>query len=206
MATLTQMSVESGLAETFLAPLTAYEIIEIFRAATLMPTQAQLDALIAKGCSPWSLAGAPNTGELGIAFGKIERTGDSRFDFAEGDGERALLVPAINEFGDVVDIICATKSGFVGTWDGRCPVLGIRNAIGARIDEAVTIHETVLGWLVGERAGLVVIDHARAAAALDGLGPFRAAGGVAHGLRLQAILTPRPPKIVVPSARLRQAA
>ena len=186
--------------------LAAYE-----RAA--LPTQAQLDALVRKGASPWSIAGEPDSGERAVRFARVVFNG-ARFDFdptvdfdMPAEGVPAAVVLALNDFEEPADLVAwPLKGDGLASWLGAVAMLGQQHVMGARLDPALTIFRSGLDWLRGERDGVVLIDPKRAGRELADYGPF-AVATVEHGNRLEALLTQPPPGIyVVSPADIREAA
>jgi hypothetical protein len=68
------------------------------------------------------------------------------------------------------------------------------------------VHEGVLPWLRAGRSGVVLIEGAPGLARmLDGAGPLIAMGGPRHALRLEGLLTPTKPRILIANPDMRIA-
>jgi hypothetical protein len=178
------------------------EIVETFESYGRLPVQAEIDALIGGSrIDPWALAGAPGSGEACIRFATIERLADGRFDYTIGEGELAMTILARDLFGDPADIVATKRDGYLAPWIGAVSAIGLHTVLAPRIgDRHLTVHMSAFDWLRAGRSGVVLIDEDRAATELRSYGPYRAAGGVPHGLHLQRLFTPRLPEIVVPAA------
>ena len=184
-----------------IASLTSHEIEAAFLRHTTSPNQAQIDALLRKGVAPWSIAGEPRSGERAVRFGRVVFNGPCfefdpapDFDLPPG-GEPAMVVLAFNGFGDVADL-GAFRGDRIAAWLGAVAMLGRQNVLGARLEPALNVHCTAFNWLLAGRDGVVLIDHKRAARQLWDRGPFRAAD-IEHARRLQSLLTPAAPSVVL---------
>jgi hypothetical protein len=132
-----------------------------------------------------------------------------RFEFEacrpSGEPQRAIVFPALNEFGDLADLVAwHPKSNALATWLGRVVVLGEEQIFGPRLGEPLVVHPSPLEWLKASREGVVVVDPMRARPILQFAGPLMVADA-AERRRLQEMLTIRPPTIRV-AAKMRVAA
>ena len=188
------------------------DILAAYKRAAL-PTQAQLDALVRKGASPWSIAGAPDSGERAVRFARVIFDGPS-FDFdptadfdMQAEGVPAAVVLALNDFAEPADLVAwPLKGDGLASWLGAVAMLGQQHVMAPRLDPALNVFRTGLDWLRGEREGVVLIEPGRAARHLVDYGPF-AVATVEQGNKLEALLTLPPPGIyVVSPADIREAA
>jgi hypothetical protein len=126
-----------------------------------------------------------------------------RFEFArhmrdQTGAQPAVIIPARDVSSDLTDHAAwQLDTGILALWRGRVPMLGAEHALRTRprIEEPLTVHESVLAWLRGDREGGAIIDHRRAADWLDGL--TLAAANAAHGEQMRQKLTRPAPPIVI---------
>lgn len=116
---------------------------------------------------------------------------------------RAFLLDAADEAGDVIDIIAFGAGSFVATWLGKAAFLGADFILAPRLYPTVPVRSSPIKWLAADRYGVVVVDPDRAADALQGY--TLVAEDVAHARSLKRMLTPPPPKVLLP-AQARAAA
>ena len=124
-----------------------------------------------------------------------------RFEFCRDYGylgaRRAIIIPAHDETGDLVDRVAWNfNSGRFLTWRGVASMLGGDNICESRLGEPLLVHESIAGWLRAGRSGVFILDARRAAGALQTAEPLRVLNG-AFGRQLKAALTIPAPRIVV---------
>jgi hypothetical protein len=129
-----------------------------------------------------------------------------RFEFSKylrdaSGSERAVIIPCRGAYGDVVDLAAwSPDSGRLSIWHGRAAILGRENILAPRLSGALNVFATALEWLKAGRAGIVIVDAARAADLLDGV--TLAVADVAYGQALRTLLArPAPPIVVTRTAR-----
>ena len=161
--------------------------------------QAEIDALVGRlGIPIMGLAHDPDDYGFAVASARIDRLEDGRFEFAEYEGEPALIVLARDEWNEIADIVALKRNEPLRPWIGAISMLGRQNVTAPRLlGPHLTVHRDGFAWLKDERHGVALIDDARAAIELRDFGPF-AAEDIETGLRLRALLTPPSPEIFVP--------
>jgi hypothetical protein len=111
-----------------------------------------------------------------------------------------------DRFVEPLDIVAwQATTGRVATWLGRAALIGEDQLFAPRLTEGLQVHETPLEWFRKRRAGVVVIDKARAAPKLRDAAPLLAAS-FEHGKKIQEMLRVSAPRILVPSANEQEAA
>jgi hypothetical protein len=104
-----------------------------------------------------------------------------------------------DQFVEPLDIVAwQATTGRTATWLGRASLMGEDQLFAPRLAEGLQVHETPLEWFRERRAGVVVIDKARAAPKLREAAPLLAAS-FEHGKKIQEMLRVPPPRILVPS-------
>ena len=177
------------------APL---EILQAYIDHVRNPNPSEIVALLGREGVPASaIESDPDGDGYAIGVATVERLADGRFEFAEHEGEAALIVVARDEFGDPADHVPFRRNGFLPPSIAATSMLGAQEVLAPRVDPALSIHRSALDWLRSNRAGVVLIDEKRAAIQLRDFGPFRAAD-VEHGLHIRKLFTFEPPAIVVP--------
>jgi hypothetical protein len=163
--------------------------------------------LLAKGMPPQSLVAPDPLRRADVVFmpaGRFEFEPDYRGDQAATE---AVLILAYEPDGCPADLVAWDPRGNrLASWQGRCPWLGY--PFGPRCSErlALAVHEGVLPWLRAGRSGVVLIEGAPGLARmLDGAGPLIAMGGPRHALRLEGLLTPTKPRILIANPDMRIA-
>lgn len=80
----------------------------------------------------------------------------------------AIIIPAQDEFGDVIDLVALDlEAGEIATWRGEAAMLGAHE-LSAPCGEPTIVHKTALDWLCAGREGLVIIDPVMARSRLAG--------------------------------------
>jgi hypothetical protein len=131
-----------------------------------------------------------------------------RFEFVEdahgGEAHEALLLLALDEFGEVADIVAyEPRRKLKASWNGRAPLLGMEALWAPRLDPqgALTVFADPVEWLVNERLGVVVVDPRQAASYLRDAEPLKVSS-TAFGQRLGARINPRRPRIYAPTEEI----
>ena len=181
-------------------------MLAAYSANTASPRQAAIDFLVKRHAVP-VLALARDGDGHGQTLGEAFITVDDRnvFEFADPphgeDTMRALIIVARDESGCPLDLVAwAPKTNAISTYFCRCPVLGAHALNGARLNEPLRVHKSVLAWLRADRNGIVILDSARAWRFIDS-DLLIGAADVEHGIELRRVLQPPPARIVVPSLR-----
>lgn len=105
---------------------------------------------------------------------------------------------ALDGGGFLADLVAwQPRTGVLASWLGRVALLGEEQVCGPRWgDEPLILHANPLAWLRASREGAVVLNPSQAAPLLRDVGPLEVAT-VEEGLRLRAMLSVKPPRIVV---------
>lgn len=127
-------------------------------------------------------------------------------DMRDATGARdAIIVPAMNEFGELTDLAAwLPHTGELALWRGVVSMLGQNNIFAPRLGEPLLVHENVADWLRAGRRGVVIIDPARALMLLAG--DRLAVADAKFGRRLRDALRLPAPKIFVTRDSARRAA
>ncbi len=185
-------------------PLTEWKACDLLR-------QADLDHLVAADVPVLALAGDRFGGGFCIARDRIvPHAAARRFEFGRhdpvaGEGVSALIVLALGEDGDPVDLVAfhGGPAPFVGSWLGRAGLLGAENLWRAR--DILVVHADPLSWLRAGRDGVVVVDPVRAAPMLRDAGAMEV-GTHTERRRLLDLMAVRPPPVRVRADERRAAA
>ena len=168
--------------------------------------QSDLDGLTAAGVPILALAGDAYGGGFCVMRDRIvphhraRRFEFHRHDETAGEGVSALIVLALDVYGDPMDLV-AFRNGpapFIGSWLGRIGLLGEDSLWRTR--DLLEVHATPLDWLRAERRGVCVVDPVWASSTLRDAGTLEV-GSQAERRRLADMLTVR-----LPDIRIRQSA
>ncbi len=171
---------------------------------------ARPDFFLRQGVHPCALESdpAPHVG-FPVLASRVAITGAHRFEFesllqGDADFQHALVIPARDEFGGVVDLV-AWVPGRAGlaSWSGRVCLLGEHWAHSSRLGEPLHVFPNALEWLKAGRRGVVVIEPHKAAILLHGVTLL--VDDPAFGFELRNLLSIAP-NIVVRANALRRAA
>jgi hypothetical protein len=179
--------------------MNAREIIETWRECAHL-SQSQIDRLTGAGVSVDALACDPGDYGFALASDRVA-FGGAQFAFERhirqpGEGVSAFIVPARDEFGEIVDLV-AWRGEQLATWCGRVGTLGLQNIYAPRLEcEGLPVAQSGIDWLRGDRRAVLIVNHDRARCELAHAGPFLAAS-IAHGCGLRDTLT-HSPRILVP--------
>jgi hypothetical protein len=136
----------------------------------------------------------------------VHQEGAATFDWAKDlgeEGDDALVFLARDDLGEPADLVAWTvrPARLARLW-GAVSLLGAETLIGPRICDqgALPVHRSALGWLRGDRFGVVLINPQKAASEIRDFGPF-AAEDEAHGRELSDLLRGSDPQVYVPERR-----
>lgn len=164
--------------------------------------QSDIDWLMSRGVPILRLARNADGAHSPIRAAEIVELPSGEFEFARDTTDepsaRALVIPAHDRCGDMVDLVAWNRK-FLGSWLGRCAVLGEEQLVGFRMHDAVEVYRSPLDWLAAGRVGTVVVDWNRAGPILRDH-PLRAVD-LDHGRHLAKACAVPPPRISVPLAR-----
>ena len=171
-------------------------------------TQRDVDKFIAVGVDPAVLVqGRTNSGvsivrdRITTSPHRFEFSRYSRTDFLDCSAYVALTFDRDGEPNDLV----AWRTGFIGSWLGRCGLLGEEQLDSPRFGEPLLVHPDVLTWLQAGRDGVVVVDPARAAPLLRDAGPIEVAS-LGERKALLDVMRTRLPDVTIRSAKKAVAA
>jgi hypothetical protein len=189
--------------------MTAAEILTEHAAGTL-PSDAALIGMIDAGID---VAALVRRWQIGLDIPRLDRvvyTEDKAFEFAvymPGEpGIGAMTFVVRDHIGDPIDLAAwSPAAGRLALWCARGSMLGADTLFAPRMQDALPVHQTPLGWLRGLCRGVVVLDGFKAAPLLRRAEPL-AAEDVAHGRELRKMLEVRPPRILVPAAEIERRA
>jgi hypothetical protein len=124
---------------------------------------------------------------------------DGAFEFANPELEEAVgavIFPAANEIGDVVDLVAWSPPRPPARWQCRAGLLGAENVLASRLSAGLRVDPDPLTWLRRSCRGVIVLDERRARGVL-----YRAASlevaSVGQGQSLRRMLEVKPPQILV---------
>lgn len=166
-------------------------------------SQSQINRFLAAGVSIDALSADPDDYGFAVATDLVAFDG-CQFAFERhlrqpGECERAFIVPARDQFGEIADLV-AWRGERLATWCGSVGALGLQNIYAPRLSSnALSIAANALDWLRNERRGVVIVYPMRAKWELASAGPLCAAN-VSHGLALREALTFSPEIVVPPSS------
>jgi hypothetical protein len=142
------------------------------------------------------------------ASGHVVFFDGSRFEFVAdahgGQAFEAMLLLALDEFGEVCDIVAYDpRRKLKAFWLGNAPLLGLEQVWLPRLDPqgALTVFADPVEWLLGDRLGVVVVHPARAASILRNVEPLQVSSAP-FGRRLGALINPRLPRIYAPAEEI----
>lgn len=151
-------------------------------------------------CGPWALSL--------LAVGARVKFSKDRF-APDDDGEPALIVEGLDEFGGLVDCVAiGLDSGQVASHSGAIWALGMET-IYPSFGEPIDVHRTAWDWMRAGGVGLYILDYRRAHLELHsrGIDEVRA-GDIAQGqaLRRSVDAAACNPKILIPEDTVAVAA
>jgi hypothetical protein len=166
--------------------------------------QAALDWFTANGVNALSLAKTPWDEYDFVNIDDVVWHACGAFEFARySKGEKAdsaCTFVVRDSLGFPLDIVAwQATTGRVATWLGRASMIGEDQLFAPRLTEGLPVFETPLGWFQERRAGVVVLNKARAAPRLRDAGPLLASS-FEHGKKLNEMLRLPPPRILVPAS------
>ena len=166
---------------------------------------------IQQGVPPLALAGDPKPySGLAVAVGNISMVGPHRFEFQSllrgvDTFKRALIIPARDEFGSLVDLVAWIPGCDLASWSGRVCLLGEQWACAPSLGEPLRVFPSALEWLRAGRRGVVVIEPREAAILLVGVPHGLLVDDPAFGFELRRMMTIAP-RIVIRSNAMGRAA
>ena len=173
------------------------EIVSLLDEGLVEPaTFDEAQALLAAGVAPETLCDVP------IYAASVVWHARKRFDFDDnGDGERAILLVAHNEFGEPHDLVAFTMAepDRTATLHGRAFGLGednIGNPGTYALDGELKVSRTPLGWLRDGGRGLWIADPKETWRRLADCPRIRAED-LEHGIELEKALRPPWPRVDV---------
>ena len=179
-------------------------LVDEFFARTGSPTQAQIDWLKRHGAAGMTLIRDGDGDGFPLGVARVERVG-RHFGFRDEDGAGAFVFVARDEDGEPADLVAwEPRTNWVAPLNGWVALLGQHEVLAPRMGGPLAVHRDALGWLRGDRAGVVILNKARARLLLEG--QTLEAEDVEHGHELRRILAAPEPRIVVPTAAIRRAA
>ncbi len=141
--------------------------------------QSDVDGLTAAGVPILALTGDAYGGGFCVMRDRIvPHHGARRFEFVRhdemaGEGVSALIVLALDAYGDPIDLV-SFRNGpapFIGSWLGRVGLLGEESLWRTRA--LLAVHATPLDWLRAERRGVCVVDPVCTSSTLRDAGRWR---------------------------------
>jgi len=179
--------------------MTPCDLIEVWQECPHL-TQGQIDRLLGSGVSEEALAFDPDDYGFALAADSVAFDG-AQFTFERhmrqpAECERAFIVPARDQFGEIVDLI-AWRGEQLATWCGRVGTLGLQNIFAPRLaSDCLPVAPNPLEWLRAGRRAVLIVNPDRAKWELAHAEPLCAVS-IAHGCGLRDMLT-HSPRILVP--------
>jgi hypothetical protein len=131
------------------------------------------------------------------------------FEFAayrpEDSRIEALIFPVLDELADGIDLCAWAPSRQPALWRSMGCMLGAERLFGARMQEALPVHRTVLNWLRANCRGVVILDGPKSADLLRRV-PSLLAEDEGHREELGRLLEVIPPQICVVPEELGRSA
>ncbi len=172
------------------------DLLEEFFCCTPL-RQGELDAFADRGVPPLALVQPDVLMRDVVVYDDAGRFEFKRWaDGAEGVG--AIIIMARSRIGDPMDLVAWTPGdNRLASWFGYAGLLGEDSV---PLHETVRVHRSPMSWLQASRRGVVLINPARAARALQDAGPLQAED-LEHAKALKPIVTAVSPTILVPAER-----
>jgi len=172
------------------------DLLEEFFCCTPL-RQAELDAFADRGVPPMALVQPDVLMRDVVVFDDAGRFEFKRW--ADGDGVGALIILARSRIGEPMDLVAWTPGdNRLAAWFGYAGLLGEDTV---PLHETVRVHRSPMTWLRASRRGVVLINPARAARALQDAGSLQAED-LEHAKALKPLVTIATPKILVPAERM----
>jgi hypothetical protein len=143
-------------------------------------------------------------------WAKVKFDDNGGFNFDKPDSINAIVFVALDEFGDVVDLVAwSHAAGKLATYEGLAGMVGAEKLFRPRMKEALICHFDPLAWLCSTCDGVLVVDVKQAAPLLRRAEPLEVSTP-ARARELRGAMAIRDPRIVVadrqPAPMLQEAA